>query len=209
MTKKQLLIIILGLVVFSSFGYFFISSEKKIRNYPPKNQKIVAFGDSLIQGVGATPKNDFISLVGRDLGVNIINKGVSGDTTVSALERIQEILTLDPGIVIVLLGGNDVLRRIPKAETFENLEKIVENLQNNGAVVILLGVRGGILVDGYEENYEEISEKYETAYVSNVLKDLITNKKYMSDGIHPNDLGYAIIAERVTPVLENILKGFK
>lgn len=197
------------IVIFSFIIYFFINSKQEIRNYPPKNQEVVAFGDSLIQGVGATHGNDFVSLVGRELGINITNKGVSGDTTVSALKRIDEVLTLDPGIVIVLLGGNDVLRRIPKTETFTNLGKIIEELQSNGIVVVLLGVRGGILVDGYEESYEEISKKYETAYVSNVLKNLITDKKYMSDGIHPNDLGYAIIAKRVTPVLEKILKGFE
>ncbi len=72
--------------------------------------------------------------------------------------------------------------------------------------MVLLGVRGGLLFDSYEGGYEELSEKYQTAYVSNVLDGLITDRKYMSDGVHPNDLGYAIIANRVTPALEDVLK---
>lgn len=196
----------LGIATIALVAYFFLRGNETITNYPPKNQTVVAFGDSLIEGVGATTGNDFVSIVGRNLGINIINKGVSGDTTASALGRINDILTLNPGVVIVLLGGNDEIRRIPKIDTFQNLGKIIENLESSGAVVVLLGVRGGILYDTREGDYKDLSKKYHTAYVSNVLDNLITDRKYMSDGIHPNDLGYAIIAERVTPVLKKVLK---
>lgn len=206
MNKKQVILLIIAVIVIFSTLHFFLGQYENVKNYPPKNQTIVAFGDSLIEGVGSTPGNDFISIVGRNLGIEIINKGLSGDTTTSALSRINDVLTLEPGIVIVLLGGNDVIRRIPKDETFQNLERIIENLQNEGAIVILLGVRGGILFDSYDEDYKELSKKYHTAYVSNILDNLIGNQKYMSDGIHPNDDGYAIIAERVGPVLKKLLK---
>ena len=112
----------------------------------------------------------------------------------------------NPGVVLVLLGGNDAIRRVPKAETFNNLGTIVERLEASGAVVVVLGVRGGILADGYEEDYRNIAKKYQTAYVSNVLEGLITNPDLMYDGIHPNDKGYQIIADRITPVLKDMLK---
>ena len=206
MTKKQLIFIILTVILLAFFVYFFLRGDENITNYPPKNQTVVAFGDSLIEGVGATPGNDFVSIVERNLGIEIINKGLSGDTTISALDRMGSVLAEEPGVVIMLLGGNDALRRIPKKETFENLGKIIENFQSEGAIVVLLGVRGGILFDGYDGDYEELSEKYHTAYVSNVLDNLFTNQKYMSDSIHPNDQGYAIIGERVTSVLKKLLK---
>jgi len=206
MTKKQLIFIILGIILLVPILYFFLREDDKITNYPPKNQKVVAFGDSLIEGVGATAGNDFVSIVGRNLGIYIINKGVSGDTTASALKRIEDILSEEPGVVIVLLGGNDIIRRTPKEEIFQNLGSIIENLQSKGAVVLLLGVRGGLLYDTYDGDYKDLSKKYHTAYVSNVLDNLIGDDKYMSDGIHPNDAGYSIIAERVTPVLKKILK---
>jgi acyl-CoA thioesterase-1 len=206
MTKKKILFSIFFLISIGLIVYLFASQDKKITNYPPKNKTVVAFGDSLVEGVGSTPGNDFISVVERSLGINIINNGTSGDTTTSALGRANNVIQLEPGVVIILLGGNDVLRRVQKEETFENLGKIIESFQEAGAVVILLGVQGGIIFDGYEKFYKDLSRKYGTAYVSNVLDGLIGNQKYMYDGIHPNDQGYAIIAGRVSPVLEKLLK---
>src|SRR3989338_1764834 len=125
MSKRNLILIILVIALLIPIAYFFLRGEEKVVNYPPKNQTVVAFGDSLVEGVGATPGNDFISVLGRSLGIEIVNKGKSGDTTSSALQRLPDILALEPGVVIVLLGGNDVLRRIQKKETFENLGRII------------------------------------------------------------------------------------
>jgi len=204
MTTRQWAFLGLAILVMAPIAYFIFRGDS-ITNYPPKNQTIVAFGDSLVEGVGAGEGNDFVSVVGRTLGREIINKGKSGDTTADGLSRIDDALAEDPGIVIVLLGGNDALRRIPKKETFTNLGIIVERFQSAGAVVVLLGVRGGILGDGYANEFEAVAEKYHTPYVSNVLEDLITNPKLMFDGIHPNDQGYAIVAERVVKVLQKVL----
>ncbi len=93
-----------------------------------------------------------------------------------------------------------------KKETFENLRTIIERFQGAGAVVVLLGVRGGILSDGYEGDYQELAKKYRTAYVSNILDGLIGNTKYMYDGIHPNDAGYSIIADRVFTVIQKVIR---
>lgn len=193
------------MLVMAPVLYFVFRTSDTITNYPPKNQTVVAFGDSLVEGVGATPGNDFVSVVGRTLGVTIINKGKSGDTTADGLGRIDEVTAEDPGIVIMLLGGNDVLRRVPKAETFANLGAIIERLQSAGAIVVLLGVRGGILGDGYASDFKALAKKYHTAYISNILEGLITNSQYMYDGIHPNDQGYVIVAGRVEKVLQKVL----
>ena len=205
MTTRQWAFLGLAVLILIPILYFVFRHGDTITNYPPKNQTIVAFGDSLVEGVGSTPGNDFVSVVGRTLGVTIINKGRSGDTTADGLARINDVLTEDPGIVIVLLGGNDALRRVPKTETFANLGMIIERLQSRGAIVVLLGVRGGILGDGYAGAFEALAKKYHTAYVSNVLEGLITNQQYMYDGIHPNDRGYIIVAERVAKVLKTVL----
>ncbi len=124
MTKKQL--IGLGIIVLiftlTILSYFFLRSPQKITNYPPKNQIVVAFGDSLIEGVGSTANNDFISIIEQSLNIEIINMGKSGDTTISALARLPDVLALDPGVVIVLLGGNDFLRRVSKKRNFPKSE---------------------------------------------------------------------------------------
>ncbi len=204
MTPRQLAFLGFAILVIAPLLYFVFRSDTTITNYPPKNQKVVAFGDSLIEGVGSTSGNDFVSVLGRKLGIEIVNKGKSGDTTAMALLRMDDVLALEPGIIIVLLGGNDFLRRVPKKETFENLSIIIERFQNTGAVVVLLGVRGGILGDGYEKDYSGLAKKYSTAYVSNILDGLITKPEYMYDSIHPNDSGYLLIANRVILELQNL-----
>ncbi len=118
MTPKQLAFLGFAILLLMPALYFVFRGDEKITNYPPKNQKVVAFGDSLIEGVGSTAGNDFVSLVGRKLGIEIVNKGKSGDTTESALMRVGDVLLEKPGIVILLLGGNDALRRIPKKRNF-------------------------------------------------------------------------------------------
>ena len=90
---------------------------------PTSGERIIAFGDSLVQGVGASPGHDIVSVLSRRLGVPIVNAGRSGDTTGAALTRLDSaVLSRNPRIVIVLLGGNDMLRRVPRATTFDNLD---------------------------------------------------------------------------------------
>ncbi len=192
-----------GLIICIGFLFFyFLDGQGVITNYPPKNEKIVAFGDSLVFGVGATKGNDFVSLLGDTVGNDIINLGVSGDTTEDGVLRMQEVLKEDPGIVILLLGGNDYLRRIPEEKTRENLETLIKAFTTNGSVVVLLGVRGGVLIDGREEVYRDLSEQYGTVYVEDVLDGVFLKPELMFDGIHPNDGGYAIIAERLYEVFK-------
>ncbi len=165
----------------------------------------MVFGDSLVQGVGATSGNDFVSVISRKLGVEILNRGVSGNTTRDGLERLQSVIDEDPGTVIILLGGNDYLRRISKTETFENLRKIVHAFKSNGTIVILLGVRGGLLKDTYRNEFDAFAKQNKLIYIPNVLDGLIGNDELMSDQIHPNDRGYEIIAQKIAPVLKRII----
>lgn len=192
-------------VVFISF--FIFNGSAKIKNYPSNGTDIVAFGDSLIFGVGATSDNsNFVSILSRRIGKPIVNLGVSGNTTEDGLARLNQLDRYKPKVVILLLGGNDYLRKVPIDTTFNNLEKIIKNIQSRGSVVLLLGVRGGIVTDKFDERFEELAEKTGSAFVSNVLDGLITKDEFMSDAIHPNDTGYAKISARVYPVLQKLVK---
>jgi acyl-CoA hydrolase len=156
--------------------------------------------------VGATEGNDFVSKVSRSLNEPIENFGVSGDTTRDGLARVDEAVARHPSVAIILLGGNDYLRRIPQEETFENLRTIVEKFQTDGALTVVLGVRGGLLSDNYADDYARLAKDTNSVYVSDVLKNLLGNKQFMSDQIHPNDAGYAIIAERVFAAVRPVVK---
>ncbi len=197
-----------GMVLIGAALFFFYSGSAPITNYPSEGITVVAFGDSLVEGVGATQRGGFVTLLSQKLraekGSDIINLGKAGDTTESALARIDTVIATDPKIVLVLLGGNDYLRRVPQETTRKNLATIIEKIQSRGAVVVLLGVRGGILKDNFSDMYESLSEEYGTAYVSDVLDGLMGKKGFMSDQIHPSDAGYARIAERVYPVLLDV-----
>lgn len=193
-----------ALVGLGAYWYFFVAHE--VRNYPSSGTDIIAFGDSLVAGVGASPGRDFVSLLSEKIGQPIVNLGVSGDTTADGLARLSELDAYDPKVVIVLFGGNDYLRRVSQDQTFDNLAEIIERIQAKGAVVLLLGIRGGLLNDRFDAEFKKLRNTHDTAYVPDVLDGLLGRREYMSDEIHPNDAGYARIAERVYPVLAPLLK---
>jgi lysophospholipase L1-like esterase len=166
---------------------------------------IVAFGDSLVYGTGSSG-GGFVKLLEQAIGRPIENLGVPGDTTADGLERIDEVLELDAGVVILLLGGNDFLRQVPQDTTFANLSTIIERLQADGAAVLLAGVRGGLVRDQFAARYEELADRHGTAYVHDVLDDTFGVDGYMADQVHPNDAGYRVIADRVLPVLKEMLE---
>lgn len=198
-------VIIFGAVVLAFFvaGFALFSPHKTqdIANAHSQGADIIAFGDSLISGYGASKGGGLVADLSKKLGKPIINLGHSGDTTAAALARVDEIDRYHPKVVIVLLGGNDALRGVPVDTTFSNLAKIVAHIQSDGAAVLLLGVRGGIPTDPYAAKFSTLSQNYRTGYVPDVLSGLLGEKEYMYDAVHPNDAGYAKIAERVYPAL--------
>lgn len=197
----------IGAIVVLAVFWYFSGRAYDITNYPPKSRVVVALGDSLTEGAGASPGNDYVSVLSRTLGLSIINAGVSGDTTEDGLRRLErDALARDPGVVIVLLGGNDYLRRLPKETTFGNLGKIIDRIHAKEAVVVLVGVRGGLLGDSYAKDYETLARAKKTAFVPNVLADVLGEPDLMYDTIHPNDKGYAIVAQAIAPVLESVLE---
>lgn len=187
-------------------GYFIFVKNEKIVNMPPKNDKIVMFGDSLVEGVGATTGHDLANLIEQRTGRNVMNYGKSGNTTRDALERVEHAVAEEAGVVIIVLGGNDVLRKIPKEETFQNLEYMINSFQKSGTVVILVGVRSGIVGDGRGDDYRDLAKKKGAIYVSDILQDVFGRREYMFDAVHPNDAGYAVIADRLAPVVIDLFE---
>jgi len=197
---------IIGLLVgIALLGLWLLRADAPRATPPTGGTAVIAFGDSLVAGRGASPGQDFVSVLSRRTGIPIVNAGRSGDTTGSALERLEEdVLARDPRIVIVLLGGNDFLRRIPAVEAFGNLGTIVERIRGAGAAVILVGVAVGLLEDPYAERYEALARDTGSGLVPDILDGILGRQDLMADPIHPNDSGYAIIAGRLDPVLREL-----
>lgn len=195
----------LGMVVLFSWGWFF--SDPIVKNYPSqKKGPVVLFGDSLAAGVGSsTADGGLAGELSKKLNEPVLNFGVSGETTGQALLRIPEVREMEPRLVILILGGNDFLRRIDRKVTRENLTALVTSFQNGGAIVFLLGVRSGIVSGGSDDLYEEIAKETGAAYEEDILKGIFGRTEFMSDAIHPNDAGYVKIAERLLPKIQDLL----
>lgn len=193
-----------GLALLSSPWACWTGNPRAAR--PTGGTSVIAFGDSLVAGRGAASGRDFASVLSKRLGVPIINAGHSGDTTRAALARLEsDVLSRDPRIAIVLLGGNDYLRRVPIEETFANLTTIVDEIRSRGAAVLLVGVSVGLLSDPYAARYESLARQTTAALVPDILGGIIGHGELMSDTIHPNEQGYGIMADRLEPVLRDLL----
>jgi len=178
-----------------------------IANLDSPGATVVCFGDSLTRGVGASRGGDYPARLAEVLsGLPVINAGRDGDTTRSALARLQrDVLDEDPLMVIVLLGGNDVLNRVPEEETLDNVDRIVGRCVDAGAVVVLVHAKYGVFKDPYRGDFKRIAKKHGAVFLPNVLKDILGNPRAMSDQIHPNNDGYTVMASRIAQVVEPVL----
>ena len=171
----------------------------------PSAVTVVAFGDSLTAGVGTTGDNDYVSLLSNRTGVAIINAGRPGDTTATALARIDgAVLSRDADIVIVLLGGNDLLQGVPVAQRIDNITTIVQRIRADGAAVILVALGNGSL-DPFEGALPGIASQTSSTLVPAILEGIFGVPGLMADLIHPNNAGHAIMADRIEPALRAAL----
>jgi acyl-CoA thioesterase I len=194
---------LLGASLAIIIGSFFIFQGKPDYQTPTVGENIIIFGDSLAFGQGSTPGNDRASLLNRKTGLPVINAGVNGDTTVSALPRVEfDVLTKNPKVVIILLGGNDFLQRVPETQTINSIRAIVETIQSKGVGIILVN-ENKIL--GTRSEFEDLAKEKNIPYIENALGGIINDNQLMADQIHPNDKGYEILAEKIRPVLVDYL----
>jgi acyl-CoA thioesterase I len=182
------------------------SKVSRVTNLDSGGTNVIAFGDSLTAGVGAPAGEDYASRLSEKIGVPILNAGVSGDTTESALARLEDdVLSQSPRIVVVGLGGNDFLRRVDIATTEANLRQIVREAQQSGAMVVLLGFRFPSFGASYESMYRRVAKEEGALLVDDLLDGILSNPSLRSDEIHPNAAGYAIMAERVSGPLRSLI----
>jgi acyl-CoA thioesterase-1 len=137
------------------------------------------------------------------LGWRVVNQGVSGDTTTDGANRVNEVLAVKPGVVILEFGGNDGLRGLPIETTRANLEQMIVALMNSGATVILAGMTlppnyGPEYIRGFEQVYKDLAGKYKLARIPFLLEGVATDKSLMQrDGIHPTGQGNEKVAATV------------
>ena len=181
-------------------------SFKEVRNLGSTNEAIVCLGDSLTEGVGADPGQDYPAVLSRELAFPVVNQGRRGDTTAEALSRLPEVLERNPRLVIVLLGGNDFLRQVPRSETKKNLAEVVRRLQDRGAMVAIAGMRLGVFTDEFSPIYEDTAKQLGAFYIPQVMQGILSDPQLKSDPIHPNAAGYRLLGQRIAEKLKPLLR---
>ena len=177
---------------------------------------IVAFGDSLTAGFGVESGlsyPDFLQkeLDARGLQWRVVNLGVSGDTTTDGANRVQEVLSQKPAIVILEFGGNDGLRGLPLESTRTNLDTMIRQLRDGGAKVILAGMTlppnyGPEYIRPFEKIYVDLAAKYQIPRIRFLLEGVGGNARLMQrDGLHATAEGNAIVARNVLRSLDPLL----
>ena len=179
---------------------------------------IVALGDSLTAGYGLPPKEAFTTrleqrLKANGLNVEVVNAGVSGDTSKGGLARIDWSVPDGTRLVIVELGANDALRGISPAATAKNLDAIISRLSQRGIAVLLTGMlappnMGQDYEAAFNAIYLELGKKHNVPLYPFFLEGVAADPKLnQADGIHPNAAGTAVIIERLSPLVEKLVRG--
>jgi len=172
--------------------------QREVKNIDSRGKTIVCFGNSLTAGAGARPGEDYPTRLAKHLSLPVINAGRGGDTSFDALGRLEEdVLNKDPLLVIVELGGNDFLLKLPLSSTAGNINKIVDKIIGSGAMVAIIDISPGVVLAEYHQAFAGIAREKSVIFLSGVLRGIMTDSRFKSDYLHPNSEGYKLIAERV------------
>lgn len=157
---------------------------------------ILAYGDSLTAGVGATGAQSYPSVLSELSGLRVINGGVSGETTAGGRARLPTALEeFAPDLLILMEGGNDILRSRKPQETRDNLAAMIEMATGAGAQVLLVGVPDKMLFSSSADFYRELADQYQLLLIDGSLASLLRDNDFKSDAIHLNAEGYRRLAE--------------
>lgn len=189
-------------------GYrYFTQKPGFFANQKPLSGTIVAFGDSLTAGHGANANESYPAVLAESLGVDIINAGKNGDTLQSALERLDaDVLELKPQIVMMTLGGNDVMRQVSIEKSVEAAAAIFTKLIAAGAMVVFIEIDPPLFARKRMQAIREVAEPLGVVWLDGITTGLWGNDKVMADNVHPNAAGYKIMAERIQLRLQNLAK---
>ena len=184
--------------------------EKKIEG------TIVAVGDSLTEGLGVEEELAYPAVLEDQLNkqgypYQVVNAGVSGETSSGTLSRIKWALTLKPDIVILVTGANDGFRGIDPGLIKSNIRTTIKALKEQDVIVVLGGMQivqnlGQDYTTAFTEIYPDVARNEDVILIPFFLADVAANREYnQSDGIHPTAAGYRIIVDNIAPyVIEAI-----
>ena len=181
-------------------------------------QKLMVYGDSLVAGYGLDAGQGFpeqlqaaLTAAGRD--VKVLNAGVSGDTTAGGLARLDWALADRPDAVVLVLGGNDLLRGLNPEQTRTNLHAMLTRLRTDGIAVLLCGMLAPVnLGPDYRQQFDAIYPELATEFGIDLYPFFLDGvalqpQLNLPDGLHPNTQGVALITARILPSVLLLLEA--
>ena len=179
--------------------------------------KILALGDSLTAGYGLGPGDGFVDLLQAHLDekgfdVELINAGVSGDTTKGGLARLDWALFDQPQRAIVALGGNDMLRGLSPQQSYDNLQAILQKLETEDIPVLLAGMlapanMGADYQTEFDSIYPKLADEFDVIFYPFFLEGVALEPTLnQPDGLHPNKEGVKIMADKITPYIQALIE---
>lgn len=164
---------------------------------------VLAFGDSLTYGTGAANKHDYPSILSRLIQREVINEGVPGEISQEGVARLSGLLDeYHPDLLVLIHGGNDMLKKIPAENTAANLSLMIDEANARGIAVIMLGVpKPNLFSLASAQIYEDIAGIKKVPVDLEALPRILSDVKLKSDLIHPNQQGYEQLAKDIEQLL--------
>ncbi len=168
-----------------------------------QNAVILAFGDSLTYGTGASEENAYPAILSNLSTLEVINAGIPGEISRDGLRRLPSLLDeYQPELLVLIHGGNDILRKISQQHTSDNLKQMIKLANQRNIKIIMLGVpKPNLFVLDSVEIYQQIAEEHNIPIDLETLPDILSDNQLKSDTIHPNNEGYQIMAENIFKLL--------
>ncbi len=182
--------------------FFLQGCDQLTLNPVPANGTILTFGDSLTYGVGVEESDSYPSVLASLTQREVINAGISGEVTKDGLLRFEhELDEAQPHLVILLEGGNDILRGHNLKQTKKNLAAMIQLAQQRDIQVLLIGVPEKKLFSKVAKIYPELAKEYELVLADSLISSLLRSPEYKSDPIHFNEQGYKKMAHAIYELL--------
>jgi len=177
----------------------------------PAGSRVLALGDSLTQGAGVKFEEAWPNLLAGKTGWVVVNGGVNGDTSEAALRRLPNLLEQhNPVLVLVTLGGNDMLRHVPQQQTIANLEQMLARIKEHGAKPVLLATPNPSPMRAVFQNlsapdfYSKLAEAQHVPLIEDAIAAVLSDPKLKGDPLHPNAAGHVLLSEKIFKELKAI-----
>jgi len=168
-----------------------------------KGDVIVAFGDSLTAGKGVTPEHAYPAVLTKLSGFEVVNAGISGETTEEGLLRLERVLIEEnPALLILFEGGNDILQNKDLSLTKANLNDMIVMAKEADIQVALVGVPLKKIFSNTAELYNELADEHKLPIENEIVASLLRKPAMKSDSVHFNKSGYRAMAQAIATMLD-------